>query len=553
MPVARSLESGSPTSRSPDSPVSLNRRRLLQLAGGGLALAGLAACEGPVAPGTDNNGRRLEVLLNEPATIDPALVAQPHEATVADALFEPLVRAGEGGAAHPAAADSWQITDAGHAYQFNLSASGRWTSGDAVSSDDFVWTWRRNLAPELGATFNYLLFPIRGAESYSGGGRNRDVPQVRAPDTSTLRVHLEGPTPGFLARVATSTFVPLPRAEIEGTGASWTEPIRIRSNGPYKLAQWDRGLGMTLHRNEHYGGPTPPVFSNVVIRFPRSADSRLQDFHASPAHAASASGADYASALASADLRPQLRLFERAGTWLIVFNTGKAPWDSAAVRRALSLALDREALTAAVFEQPTLPARRLTPASILAAESSDMPRVDEARALLASAGFPDGEGLPPLRFTYHRTDQWDRLATELARAWGETLGINVQPDVREWRDFLEFSNEPGDFDAYRAGWTSEYRHPSNWLDDLWRSDVDFFRSGWSSAEFDLHLERAAAAADIESQREAYAAADALLDAETPAIAIGRHASAFLLKPSVTAFGLDPISGAIDLAQVTLAE
>ena len=239
------------------------------------------------------------------------------------------------------------------------------------------------------------------------------------------------------------------------------------------------------------------------------------------------------------------------GTWFIVLNTRKAPWDSAAVRRALSLALDRDALAAAVFDRPTLPAQRLTPDSILTAESDEAPNVDEARALLASAGFPNGEGLPPLRFTYHRTDQWDRLAAELARVWGDTLGLDVQMDVREWRDFLDFSNAPGDFDAYRAGWTSEYRHPTNWLDDLWRSDVDFFRSGWTNAEFDRHLESAAAATDDETQRAAYAAADALLQAETPAIAIGRHASAFLIKPSVTAFGIDPVSGAIDLAQVKL--
>ena len=181
-----------------------------------------------------------------------------------------------------------------------------------------------------------------------------------------------------------------------------------------------------------------------------------------PAHAASVSGADYRSALGNPDLRPQVRLFERAGTWFIVFNTRKAPWDMVAVRRALSLVLDREALTAAVFDRPTLPAQRLTPESVLAAEPGGAPNVDEARALLASAGFRNGAGLPPLRFTYHRTDQWDRLAAELARVWDDTLGVVVQPDVREWRDFLDFSNAPGDFDAYRAGWTSEFRHPSNW-------------------------------------------------------------------------------------------
>jgi oligopeptide transport system substrate-binding protein len=533
--------------------MALNRRRFLQLAGGGTALAVSGACDAPGSTGSGSGGARLELVLDEPATVDPALVAQPHEATVAEAVFEPLVRVGEGGVAGPAAATSWQITDAGHAYQFELSADGRWTSGEPVSSDDFVWSWRRNLSPELGATFNYLLFPISGAESYAGGGRNREEPKVSAPDISTLRVHLKSATPGFLARVATSTFVPLPRAEIEGMGSAWTSPIRIRSNGPYTLAQWDRGLGMTLHQNAHYGGTTPPKFESVVIRFPRTSESRLEDFHASPAHAASVSGNDYRSALANPDLRSQVRLFERAGTWFIVLNTRKAPWDSADVRRALSLALDREALTAAVFDQPTLPTHRVTPDSILASEVGWAPNVDEARALLAGAGYPNGDGLPPLRFTYHRTDQWDRLAAELARVWGDTLGVDVQFDVQEWRDFLDFSNEPGDFDAYRAGWTSEYRHPSNWLDDLWRSDVDFFRSGWASAEFDGHLETAVRTTDDEVRRTAYAAADALLQTETPAIAIGRHASAFLLKPSVRTFGVDPVSGGIDLARVEVGE
>ncbi len=531
----------------------LNRRRFVQLAGGSMAVAAVAACEGPGASASGGNGRRLELLLDEPATIDPALVAQPQEATIADALFEPLVRVREGGAAWPAAADSWQVTDAGRAYQFTLAAEGRWTSGEAVSADDFVWSWKRNLSPELGATFNYLLFPIGGAESFAGGGRKREDPRISAPDASTLLMQLEAPTPGFLARAATSTFVPLPRAEIEGMGAAWTSPVRIRSNGPYKLAQWDGGLGMTLHQNSHYGGPTPPGFSDVVIRFPRSAGSRLQDFHTGPAHAANVSGADYRSALADANLRPRLRLFERAGTWFIVINTRKPPWNSPAVRRALSLALDREALAAAVFDQPTLPAHRLTPANILAAEPGGAPQVDEARGLLASAGFPNGEGLPPLRFTYHRTDQWDRLSAELARVWGDTLDLEVQLDGREWREFLDFSNDPGDFDAYRAGWTSDYRHPSNWLDDLWRSDVDFFQSGWASAEFDGHLVTAAAATDDEARRAAYAAADDLLESQAPAIAIGRHASAYLLKPTVTAFGIDPVSGAIDLAQVKLGD
>ena len=525
----------------------MNRRRLLSTTVAGTVVMTIGACgrADPNNPKTSRStNRRLELLLDEPATIDPALVAQSHEATVVDALFEPLVRITEGGQTHPASAVSWQITDNGRAYQFNLNAGNQWTSGEAVSADDFVWSWIRNLNPELGSTFNYLLFPISGAEEFANGIGDRNSIRIHAPDTTTLRVHLHEPSPDLLARTATSTFLPLPRSEIEGMGTHWTDPSNIRTNGAYTLAQWDRGLGMTLHRNSTYQGQAA-TFRDVVIRYPSTTTSRSTEFRTGTSHAAEISRSDYAEARTSELLRPRLRLFERAGGWFLVINTRKEPWSSPLVRRALSIALDRPALVAAVFDQPTLPADRLIPSSILANAPQSVLDIPHAQALLTEAGFDGGQGLPTLRLTYHRTDQWDRLAVELAR--------RVEPDVREWRDFLSFSDNPGDFDAYRAGWTSEYRHPENWYNDLWHSNVDFFRSGWSSSVFDTHLAAARTAPTDEATRAAYRAADNILESEVPAIPIARHASAFLLKSNVTAFAVDPISGAIDLSKVELGD
>ena len=533
----------------------MNRRRLLSTTVAGTVVMTIGACgrADPNNPKTSRStNRRLELLLDEPATIDPALVAQSHEATVVDALFEPLVRITEGGQTHPASAVSWQITDNGRAYQFNLNAGNQWTSGEADSADDFVWSWIRNLNPELGSTFNYLLFPISGAEEFANGIGDRNSIRIHAPDTTTLRVHLHEPSPDLLARTATSTFLPLPRSEIEGMGTHWTDPSNIRTNGAYTLAQWDRGLGMTLHRNSTYQGQAA-TFRDVVIRYPSTTTSRSTEFRTGTSHAAEISRSDYAEARTSELLRPRLRLFERAGGWFLVINTRKEPWSSPLVRRALSIALDRPALVAAVFDQPTLPADRLIPSSILANAPQSVLDIPHAQALLTEAGFDGGQGLPTLRLTYHRTDQWDRLAVELARQWGEALNLRVEPDVREWRDFLSFSDNPGDFDAYRAGWTSEYRHPENWYNDLWHSNVDFFRSGWSSSVFDTHLAAARTAPTDEATRAAYRAADNILESEVPAIPIARHASAFLLKSNVTAFAVDPISGAIDLSKVELGD
>ena len=520
--------------------------------GAGAAWAVLGACGDDERDAQADGGARLELIMDEPATIDPGLATQPHEFGIVRALFEPLLDIGPGGAPRPAAAASWQITDAGRAYTFKLRPDARWSNGELLSADDFLWAWQRNLNPQVGGAFNYLMFPIRGAERVANGEfQSIDSVDIFAPDPQTLRVRLEQPTPGFLARLAAATFLPLPRAEIEGAGFAWTTPRNIRSNGAHRLAQWDRGVGMTLFRNEHHSADPSP-FREIVVRFPQQDRSLASAFRSSTVHAAQVHGQDYRSARNDPALRDQLRLFERSGTWFVVFNTAKPPWNNPAVRRALSMVLDRDSLVARVFDEPTLPAHALTPPSILPRDKPPAPPdIEGARALLAQAGHANGEGLPVARFTYHRTETWQRLATELAQRWGETLGVRIEPDEREWRDFLAFTDDPGDFDLYRAGWTSEYRDPVNWYDDLWRSDRDFLRAHWDSPEFDAHLAAATRATTDADRMTAYAAADAVLEAQAPAIPIGYRAAAFLLKPTVRSFGIEPISGAIDLRAISI--
>ena len=531
----------------------VGRRRLLAGMGVAAVWPALAACgdagtDGPAAGGSE----RLELLLDEPATIDPALASLPNEFTIVQALFEPLVTIAPDGAPTPGVAESWQITDAGRAYTFKLRENARWTNGDAVTADDFAWAWRRNLSPKLGGAFNYLMFPIRGAEGFAFGIDNdEESVQVTTPDPQTLHVRLVQPTPGFLARLATPTFYPLPRAEIEETGLAWTRPASIRGNGAYRLAQWDPSGGTTLFRNEHHWGG-PARFASIVARFPPDDASRIGAFRGGLAHAAEVRGRDFTAASSEPAIRERLRLFERSGSWFVVLNTAKPPFDRAAVRRALSLVLDRPGLVTAVFDEPTLPAGTITPPSVLGREPATMePDIEAARTLLAGAGFPGGQGFPAVRFTYHRTPTWQRLAGELSTRWRDALGITLLPDERDWRDFLSFTDDPGDFDMYRGGWTSEYADPVNWYDDLWRSERDYLRAHWIDSEFDAQLEIGAHSRDPAERMNAYAAADAALEAGVPAIPIGYRAAAYLLKPEVSAFRVDPVGGAIDVGAVSL--
>ena len=192
-------------------------------------------------------------------------------------------------------------------------------------------------------------------------------------------------------------------------------------------------------------------------------------------------------------LRGRSAVYETAGNWVLVFNAGKEPWDDPRVRRAFSLALDRERLVGLVFEGAETPSASLLPTAARSSESPEINPPDAAataRALLAEAGYPGGEGLPVITFVYHRTARWDRLASYLQSRWSEVLGVEVEIDVREWRDFLDFTIDPGDFDIYRAGWSAEYLDPENWHNVLWSSSDDFLRSGWSDAEYNSLIERA---------------------------------------------------------------
>ena len=529
----------------------LGRRRFLAATGALGAACLAAACDAAAGPDQpDGASPGLEVMLAPPATIDPALVTLPHEFTIAHAIFEPLITIGNDALPRPAAAESWQITDGGRAYTFKIRSYAKWTNGEAVTADDFVWGWQRNLDPSVGGAFNYLMFPIKGAEDYAlGRVRRPSEVEVTAPDPSTLRIRLVQPTPGFLARLATPTFFPLPRVEIESLRGFWTSPRNIRSNGRYRLAAWSAESGMTLLPNEHYWshGAAP---ASVAVRFARDDESSFSAFQSGTVDAVEIRGDAYAAARADARLQPRLRLFELATSWFIVVNTAKPPWNSAALRQALSISLDRESLVAEVFNDPTLPAWRITPPVILGRHREALPPdVDRARELLAAAGHPGGEGLSAAKLTFHRSPTWERLAAALAERWRDTLGLTLIPDQREWRDYLSFTDDPGDFDMYRGGWSSEYHDPANWYDDLWRSERDYLRAHWSNAGFDARLDEAQRIRDQDDRLAAYSAADETLEAELPAIPIGYRASAMLLKPRIQEFRVDPISGALDLAAV----
>ncbi len=511
----------------------------------------LAAACGPLpeveVPG-ESPKRTLQLVMTEPGSIDPATASGAGSLTIVNLLFEPLTKVSRDGVVAPAAAESWTISGDGRTFRFRLRSEAKWQSGKRLIARDFRYGWTRNLDPAVAANNARLLYPIAGARRFAEGDAEDDSEvAVRAVTSGELRVDLNRPSMSFLARTATWTFMPLPRESIEGWWNRWTEASHIDTNGPYRLVEWFHGESMKLVPNPHYWDSSRPRFDEIRVKIVDPEEAVIPLFRNQVADVVELDGGEWQALLRdSGDLVANTEVFPTAENWFLVFNTRKPPWTDARVRRAFSLAIDRTTIGGPAFSGAEQPSRSLVPRALSGRwgqpPGSPEEAAAEARRLLAEAGYPGGAGFPPVKLSYHRTSQWERLASHLVARWSDVLGVEVGLDVMEWRKYLDFSESPGDFDMYRSGWDSDYLDPESWHNALWHSGEDALRSGWSNAEYDSLVETADFTADPQSRREAYAKAQAILDAESPGIPIAEGGKAYMIQPYVTGVWASPLGG-----------
>ena len=510
----------------------------------------LAAACGPLpavgVPGEPKQ-RTLQLAMTEPGSIDPATASDAGALTIVNLLFEPLSRVLRDGTVVPAAAESWEISGTGRTFYFRLRSEARWQSDKSLTARDFRYGWTRNLDPSVAADYSYLLYSIAGAQDYAEGITEvDDKVAITAESADELRVDLNEPSSSFLARTATWTFMPLPRDSISDWRDRWTEASHIDTNGPYRLVEWFHGESMKLVPNPNYWDSSRPRFDEIRIKIVDPDEALIPLFRNQVADVIELGGRDLQAVRASDDLRSRTAVFPMAGNWFLVFNVQKEPWTDIRVRAAFSMAIDRRDLVPRVFSGSEQPSVSLVPRAInsgaISALEPPEAAADEARRLLADAGYPGGEGFPSVKLSYHLTSQWERLALSLASRWSDVLGVEVGHDVMEWREYLDFTESPGDFDMYRAGWNSEYLDPENWHNALWYSQEDLLRTGWSNAEYDSLVERADIIADQQLRRATYAEARRILDAELPGIPIAERGIAYLIQPYVTGVWASPLGG-----------
>ncbi|MCP4869920.1 MAG: peptide ABC transporter substrate-binding protein [Proteobacteria bacterium] len=473
----------------------------------------------------------------EPRTLDPGFITDTSGGFIAQNLFEGLLVWDAGGAELlPGAAERWEVSPDGKTWTFHLRQGAMWSNGDPVTATDFVLSWRRVLNPDTGSAYASLLYPVKGARDlHSGDSIDPSTLKVEARTRYTLVVQLEAPTPWFAAIAAHHVLSPVNTNVVKRHGHAWTRPDNIVVNGPFTLHDWVPGETIELRSNPYYHSAYSVKLARVRAVFVTDPVRVLSMYEEGDIQwTGHGTGLLPLERLAELADRTDAHAHSNLGTAWYTLNTEHPDLKDRRVRRALSLSLDRTALTGGIgpvavvadgFVPPGIPG--YTPPSSLEYDP------DAARALLAEAGFPGGEGFPPLELAVDARNVHEQVAAWVVESWAKELGITVEIYSRAWPAHAD-SMQARNFQVGRGGWLGDYPDPSTFL-DLLVTDNELNVSQWSSETYDGLIEEAARTEDAASRMRLLAQAERIVLEEAPVLPLFHFGSLTLLKPYVVGY------------------
>ena len=479
----------------------------------------------------------------EPQSLDPQIATGVPEHHVISAVMEGLVlKDRKTLEPRPGVAKTWNISNDGRVYTFYLRENAKWSNGDAHTAHDYVWSWWRALQTTLGNQYAYMLFPIKNAKRYYDGETSdfSDV-GVKAIDNRTLQVTLTNPTPYFLQLLDHYSLFPVHQATIEKFGRAdergtrWSYEGNLVGNGPYKLEEWKINRHITVTKNPYYWDEGNVSINSIVFKPVDNAVTEERMFRAGALHVTSSIPADKI-AIYQEKSAPELKITPYLGTYFYRLNINTPQLQDKRVRRALGMAIDRKQLVDNITKGGQIPAYTMTPPGTMGyfPESTLNFDPEAAKRLLAEAGYPNGEGFPPIEILYNTNEGHRKIAVALQEMWKNYLNIDIKLLNQEWKVYLA-TESAGDYQISRGGWIGDYVDPNNFL-DMFLCNGGNNRTGWCNEEYDrLILEVAPSQSSHEQRLKIFQQAETMLLEDMPIIPVYTYTSIKLLHPSVRNF------------------
>ncbi|ELZ8933445.1 oligopeptide ABC transporter substrate-binding protein OppA [Cronobacter dublinensis] len=487
-----------------------------------------------------NNGSEVQ-------SLDPHKIEGVPESNINRDLFEGLLVTDVEG--HPSAgvAEKWDNKDF-KVWTFHLRKDAKWSNGEPVTAQDFVYSWQRLADPKTASPYeSYLQYGhITNIDDIIAGKKPATELGVKAIDDHTLEVTLSEPVPYFYKLLVHSSMSPVPKSVVEKFGEKWTQPANIVSNGAYKLKSWVVNERIVLERNTNYWDNAKTVINEVTYLPISSEVTDVNRYRSGEIDMTYNNMPIELFQKLKKEIPKEVHVDPYLCTYYYEINNQKAPFNDPRVRTALKLGLDRDIIVHKVKNQGDLPAYGYTPPYTDGAKFTEPAwfkmtqeqRNAEAKKLLAEAGYTADK---PLTFDllYNTSDLHKKLAIAAASIWKKNLGVNVKLENQEWKTFLDTRHQ-GNFDVARAGWCADYNEPTSFLNTM-LSNSSNNTSHYKSEAFDKVMQETLQVSDEAQRSELYNKAEQQLDKDSVIVPVYYYVNARLVKPWVGGYtGKDPL-------------
>lgn len=531
----------------------MNRRELILKKSGvflvalTLIVSMLAGCGGQQSSTADSKNKIIYAMSDEAETLDPTLNIYARSSNVLLNLFSGLFKVGPDGKLAPSMAESYTIDETGTKYTFKIRDNAKWSDGKPLTAQDFEYTFKRILNPDVASKAAYELYYIKNGKAYNDGNATADEVGVKALDDRTLEITLENPTPYFLDLLSSSSYLPVRKDIVEGN-EGWTKsPETLISNGPFYMAEIKPKEKYVLKKNPHYVDADKVKLDTLEITFIDSPETELAAYQNNEIDISQNLTPEGMSQYKDSS---EFHRVPRIGVYYLDINTSKDPFDDARVRKAFSISINREQLVTKILQTVGKPAFGFVPYGIPHGVEKDKDYrdvvgnlftedVSEAKKLLAEAGYPDGKDFPTVTYICMADQANKDLAQALQSMWKENLGVQV--DIRTYESKLYWDEmHQGNFNIGWDGWTGDYLDPMTMLDQMESVNTET-NNRWSNPEYDRLLEENRKTADQKIRMENFAKAEKLLMDEMPIIPLYFRETAYLCKPNIKGLLVD-VSG-----------
>ena len=493
-----------------------------------------------------------------PETLDPALNSSIDGANTLITVFEPLLLIDENNEVIPGQAESYTVSDDGLVWTFTMRDGLKWSDGSDLTAKDFEYSFKRLAAPDTAAPYaETVVGMIDGYADATGnpdaGGNMTTEPDfdalnvVASEDGKTLTVTLSYPCAYFDKLAAFAAMSPVQQATVEANGDAWcTEPDTYICNGPYYISDWVPSERLVLTKNPNYVGgwdSSKIVSDTITLLLLEDSSASYAAYNSGEAQLVKDVPTDEIPSLTKAEDGGDFYVDTILGTYYLSLNDQKEPFNDVNVRKALSLAIDRDYVANTIMQGTYTPAYNLVGPGIVDENgmfydnanggktyiSEDYEaNLEAAKQALADAGYPNGEGFPVIEYSTNDVGYHTPVAEYLQQAWGE-LGITVNINKVEWASFTPL-RRAGDYDASRNGWVMDYNDPSNMI-ELFTTGNGNNDGKYSNADFDAAIEASKVADKSVHFQKLHEAEDILMN-DYACIPVAYYNDFWLQSPSL---------------------